>query len=301
MFEDPGLVDRFIDYWRLCGKQRLGFLYGWYEVHRDVPLGIKAVVSAIYEPPQETTSTSIELLEDELADKVVEVASHLGLRRIGWIFTDLEPLPGQQGKVKFKRHGETYFLTAEECIMAADFQLQYPNSCRHAASGTFGSKFVTVVVTGNADEQIIFEGYQVTNQAMTLVQEDYLVPTIDAPELGYIRESTPGRYIPDVIYKEKEAYKVARPLPVEYLIIDIPAAFPQDPQPLFVGGVGKPFPVENRSDIGQAQTFDQFSLYLSSQPKDHFVSTVSDFHLLLYLATAEAVDVIQASSVVYFI
>jgi nuclear protein localization family protein 4 len=56
---------------------------------------------------------------------------------------------------------------------------------------------------------------------MTLVQEDYLVPTIDAPELGYIRESTPGRYIPDVIYKEKEAYKVARPLPVEYLIIDV--------------------------------------------------------------------------------
>jgi hypothetical protein len=49
------------------------------------------------------------------------------------------------------------------------------------------------------------------------------------------------------------------------------------------------------------KTFDQFSLYLSSQPKDHFVSTVSDFHLLLYLATAEAVDVIQASSVVYFI
>ncbi|XP_062507757.1 nuclear protein localization protein 4 homolog [Corticium candelabrum] len=293
MFEDPGLVDRFIDYWRHGGKQRLGFLYGRYEVHRDVPLGIKAVVAAIYEPPQDTTASSIVLLEDEQAEIVNEVASHLGLHRIGWIFTDLEALPGQQGKVMFKRHGDTYFLTAEECIMAADFQLQHPNACRHVASGIFGSKFVTVVITGNSDEQISFEGYQVTNQAMTLVQENYLVPTIDAPELGYIRESDEGQYVPDVIYKEKEAYKVARPLPVEYLIVDMPAAFPQDPRPMFQCGVGKPFPVENRTDIGQLQNFDEFAQYLSHQPKDHFVSTITDFHLILYLSTAPSVDVIR--------
>jgi len=42
---------------------------------------------------------------------------------------------------------------------------------------------------------------QVSNQCMALVRDDCLVPTLDAPELGYIRESTPEQYVPDVFYK----------------------------------------------------------------------------------------------------
>lgn len=33
--------------------------------------------------------------------------------------------------------------------MAADFQNQFPNACHFASDGHFGSKFVTVVVTGD--------------------------------------------------------------------------------------------------------------------------------------------------------
>lgn len=59
---------------------------------------------------------------------------------------------------------DSYFLSAEECITAADFQNKYPNICRWSSDGVFGSKFVTVVVTGDKENQIHFEGYQVCHQ-----------------------------------------------------------------------------------------------------------------------------------------
>lgn len=45
------------------------------------------------------------------------------------------------------------------------------------------------------------EGYQVSAQCMALVRDNCLVPTKDAPELGYVRESTDKQYVPDVFYK----------------------------------------------------------------------------------------------------
>lgn len=45
------------------------------------------------------------------------------------------------------------------------------------------------------------EGYQVSAQCMALVRDNCFVPTKDAPELGYVRESTDKQYVPDVFYK----------------------------------------------------------------------------------------------------
>lgn len=36
---------------------------------------------------------------------------------------------------------------------------------------------------------------------MGLVRDECLVPTYDAPELGYAKESTNQQYVPDVFYK----------------------------------------------------------------------------------------------------
>lgn len=52
MFENHTVADRFLDFWRKTGNQHFGYLYGRYTEHKDIPLGIRAEVAAIYEPPQ---------------------------------------------------------------------------------------------------------------------------------------------------------------------------------------------------------------------------------------------------------
>ncbi|CAG2055216.1 unnamed protein product, partial [Timema podura] len=147
VFENPHLVERFLNYWRTTGHQRIGFLFGNYEIHSDVPLGIRATVAAIYEPPQESTRDSIVLLPDDKDALVDQLALQLGLHRVGWIFTDLVADDVTKGTVKHVRNIESHFLSAEECIMAGHFQNQHPNPCRFSPVGSFGSKFVTVCVT----------------------------------------------------------------------------------------------------------------------------------------------------------
>ncbi|XP_070580659.1 nuclear protein localization protein 4 homolog [Ptychodera flava] len=292
MFENPKLFDRFIDYWRKSGNQRAGFLYGRYEYHDGVPLGIKATVSAIYEPPQSCTRNSIEFLEDPHAYVVDEIANKLGLRKVGWIFTDLVAEDLRLGTVKHVRNMDAHFLSSEECIMAGEFQNQNPNPCKLASDGKFGSKFVTVIVTGDSSNQIHTEAYQVSNQCMALVRDDCLIPTKDAPELGYIKESSNEQYVPDVFYMMKDSYGnevklLARPLPVEYLIIDVPAAFPLEPQYTFTDNKEKNFPIENRTAINEMQSFDTLVQYLQYFPSSKLLEAMSDFHFLVYVANMD--------------
>lgn len=71
--------------------------------------------------------------------------------------------------------------------------------------------------TGDSNNQVFMEGYGVSNQCTALVRHNCLVPTKDAPELGFIRESSNEQYVPDVYYKVRnsESYRVSTVL--EYL------------------------------------------------------------------------------------
>ncbi len=121
---------------------------------------------------------------------------------VGWIFTDLIIEDVRAGTVKnFRGNAETYFLTADECIMSGYFQNLYKNVCKYSSEKYFGSKFVTVVVTGDAENQIQFQGYQVSNQCASLVRDECIIPTYDAPELAYIKESSDHLFIPDVYFR----------------------------------------------------------------------------------------------------
>jgi len=62
--------------------------------------------------------------------------------------------------------------------------------------------------SGDQTGQIHFEGYQVSNVCMALVNDECLIPTRDAPELGYVKESSNEQYVPDVFYKVKYIWLV---------------------------------------------------------------------------------------------
>ncbi|XP_023935110.2 nuclear protein localization protein 4 homolog [Bicyclus anynana] len=291
LLEHAAPVDRFLAYWRATGHQRIGFLYGQYEQHPDVPLGIRARVAAIYEPPQECSRDSVRLADDDNEQLVEELARRLGLRRVGWLFTDLLPRDRTAATVQCLRGMDTHFLSAQECIMAGHYQNLHPNVCRHASSGTFGSKFVTVCVTGDSNNQIHLEGYQVSGQCQALVRDGILLPTRDAPDLGYIRDCTPQQYVPDVYYKEKDAYGnevgvSAKRLPVAYLLVDVPCgvAPAASAPPLFSPSAS--FPPAHRPLQRHVQTMH--ALHQQLQEASSFLEAVSDFHVLLYLASNEA-------------
>lgn len=115
MFENHTIADRFLDFWRKTGNQRMGYLYGRYTEHKDIPLGIRAEVAAIYEPPQvsvfshrvsltasavfiaarspylfqNATQNSLELIDDPKAEAVDEIAAKLGLCKVA-LFMDSE-------------------------------------------------------------------------------------------------------------------------------------------------------------------------------------------------------------------
>lgn len=215
---------------------------------------------------------------------------------------------------------DSFFLSAQECMLAATFQNAHPNKCRYARDNFFGSKFVTVVVTGNkcenrtdivtiitqlfsqkgdADNQIHFEGYQVSNQCMALVKDGCFIPTIDAPELGYVKESSNEQYVPDVFYKLKDSFgnevtSLARPLPVEYLLVDLQVAFPKEPS-YTLHRSPNPFPIANRQSIGISQDFNAFTSYLDKYPSERLFDALNDLHLLIFLSNCDTIPLKEAA------
>ena len=75
----------------------------------------------------------------------------------------------------------THIMSAEECIMAADFQNQFPNPCSLSGTGYFGSKFVTVCVSGNETNQISLKGYQVCTSIMAQCTAHTSLPMVCLP------------------------------------------------------------------------------------------------------------------------
>uniref|UniRef100_A0A915ERH2 MPN domain-containing protein n=1 Tax=Ditylenchus dipsaci TaxID=166011 RepID=A0A915ERH2_9BILA len=296
--ENSDVVNSFLNFWRKSSYQRVGYLIGTYEPFADVPLGIKAVIGAVYEPPQSSDQDRVKFEADPNEAEVDLLCQSLGLKRVGWIFTDLWSADLKQGTVHCIRHEDSFLLSAAECITAGHLQSKHKNYTKFCHDGYFGSKFVTVVASGDKTQQIHFSGYQVSNQCTAMVEANILCPTVSNPELAWVREKPlhEHHYITDVQYTEKDEYgaevlRNGRPMPVEYLLVDVPTGVPLEPRATFtvVEDPAKAFAIENRSLIGEDQSLTNMAKYIASFQPEQFLEMAANFHFLLFLLTNDHV------------
>lgn len=278
-FADSGIVDDFIDSWRQTGCQRFGIMYGRYEPFDDVPLGIKAVVEAIVEPPQNGEADGIVILSEWPAEtNIVALANRMDLVPVGQIFTDLTDAGNGDGSVLCKRHRDSFFLSSLEIIMAAGAQLKHPLATAHLASGTFLSKYVTCVISGSNKGHIEPMVYQVSTSAEALVEADMVCATTQ-PSQMMVLESDNTRYVPDIMFSQineyqREVRQDAKPhFPLDFLLVLLSSSFPKDPHPFFPE---RGFPIENR--FWEVQDLVCMKLWLEAGSK-----ALGNFHFLIYL------------------
>lgn len=227
------IIDRFLQAWRQTGNQRFGWLIGRYEPYPEVPMGVKAVVEAIHEPPQQGDEDGLALMlpwEDETRVKELAKLASTQLTIVGYIFTDITPTEDDRTRNLYKRHPQSFFLSSLEAIFAAHIQNDHPTSSRSSPTGQFSSRMVTAVLTGTENGEIDIAAYQVSEQACAMVAADMIEASVD-PGIVRVKEedrsTENARYVPDVFFRYKNEYglevkKSAKPsFPVEYLLVTV--------------------------------------------------------------------------------
>ncbi|KAH0590327.1 hypothetical protein H2248_000487 [Termitomyces sp. 'cryptogamus'] len=306
------IIERFLQAWRNTGLQRFGWLIGRYEPYDKVPMGVKAVVEAIHEPPQEGELDGLTLglpWEDEPRVRELAKFASTPLTIVGYIFTDLDPTPEDRSKNVYKRHPGSFYLSSLEAIFAATVQKANPTVSLSSPTGQFASRLVTAVLTATEDGHVDVAAYQVSEQAVAMVEADMIEASVD-PGIVRVKEEDrsqeTARYVPDVFFTYKNEYglevkKSAKPcFPVEYLMLNVTHGFPQNPSPIFKSSQ---FKIENRPGL-EDQSVENVMTTLQSldapnipesrfarpgefQKRKELATYLSDWHLVAFLGSSQ--------------
>ena len=220
---------------------------------------MKCIVEAIYEPSQEADVNAADgfVLHDDNEEEenvVAQVASMLGLQRVGWIF-------GHE-------YRKDYTLSSAEIIMAAEFQLE-------AADGINETPFVTVTVAPSSatnNSQVSVEAFQVSQQCMAMVAEEALeIDPLD-PKICVVNETftaiQEGKASPTV---ENSFFLAVVPI-VQHTSDTFVAEFPQLNRAIY------------EKNIIPSTDAMKHHLSKSGTAGWTFVDRLADFNLLIFLS-----------------
>ncbi|KDP21542.1 hypothetical protein JCGZ_22013 [Jatropha curcas] len=222
--------------------KRGGFMYG------TVSEEGKVEVNYIYEPPQQGTEEVLLLLRDPQEEKLVDaIAAGLGMRRVGFIFTQT-----------ITQDKKDYTLSNREVLQAAEF---------HAESEL--KEWVTAVVKLEVNEDgvadVHFEAFQISDMCIRLFKENWF-----ETEIGEDIDPKLSKMKKDVVVGGKDVREVDN----DFFLVVVKILDHQGP-------LSSSFPIENR--ITQV-TVRALKTHLDRTKNLPFVKRISDFHLLLFLA-----------------
>ncbi|CAO2184550.1 unnamed protein product [Urochloa humidicola] len=227
--------------------KRAGFLYGRVDAETK-----EVFVDFIYEPPQQGSEDVVHLMRDPDEEARVDaIAEGLGMRRVGLVFT-------QAVGRKASETGE-YTVSNREVVQAVQLQAE-------GGIPEWITAIVKLEVGDDGTGDVHFEAFQMSEICVKLFKDGVLETEVgdsDDPRLSKMRK--------EVVAGGKDTMEVDN----DFFLVPVKISDHQGP--LSVG-----FPIENRgSPVGMSA----LKSHLDRTKHLTFVRRISDFHLLLKIAT----------------
>lgn len=254
-FSNGAELQQLVQFWLKSQRQRAGLLLGYFAEDPVYEKGVRAVIEAVYEPPQTATAHSVALQEDPFAGHVEKIVQALGFERLGWFFTT---------------HARDVFLAGEEMLAAA--QLQERHGVEHPC-GLRVSKQLTVVLRADAQGGVAIEVYMVSDQGQRLAA-DGLLERGESRQFLKVRAAEQTGYAPKFLYQGKNVEQIEP----DFFIVNVAHGQPLSTQ--FNVLRAADFPAVNRAE---PQRVENLRDYLRRN-RNAGVGKYANFQLLLYLA-----------------